>query len=415
MRLTSSAVVVLLFACSAALSHAQESVIWSFHGTPNDGAAPTGKVAIDREGNIYGTTQYGGTQDWGIVFELSPGGTWTETLLHSFCQDFDGYQCTDGAQPIGGLITDATGNLYGTTYSGGSGACGFQSGGCGTVFELSPPSVPGGVWTYSVLYNFCSQQNCADGALPMGRLQLDSSGNLYGTGVGGGNGGVVFELSPGMNGWTESVLYDFCQKGKFPICPDGYSPKAGVTLGKDGSLYGTTSGGGSPKFEGGGVVYRLSRGPNGWSETVLDSFSSQSGSKGGDLLGAVNFDPAGNLYSTASGGGKFNLGTVFRLSPLNGGSQATLSFDGSDGAGPVAGVLIDPRNGTLYGTTTGANQNLGTVYKIRGKDLTVLHYFGGSDGAEPKTGLEADRHGNLYGTTEFGGDSNMGVVFQITP
>lgn len=135
---------------------------------------------------------------------------------------------------------------------------------------------------------------------------------------------------------------------------------------------------------------------------AMDSFPSQFGTKGGDLLGAVNFDSAGNLYSTASGGGKSNLGTVFRLSPLNGGSQAALSFNGSNGAGPAAGVLIDPRNGTLYGTTTGANVSLGNVYRIRGKSLTVLHSCSGPDGAVPMSGLEADHRGNLYGTTEFG-------------
>jgi uncharacterized repeat protein (TIGR03803 family) len=249
-------------------------------------------------------------------------------------------------------------------------------------------------------------------------LALDATGNLYGTTIGGGGGGLVFELSPGPSGWTETILYTFCSLGKFPVCPDGTEPHAGLTFDKAGNIYGTTVQGGSPKYEGGGVVFKLSPDQSGWKETVLCAFPSAGGRQGGYLLSPVNFDASGNLYSTSSEGGQEEpLGNVFRLSPKNGGTLTTLSFHGTDGATPQAGVLIDPRNGNLYGTTSGEYyDNLGTVFKITGKGLTVLHQFSGQpDGAAPVAGLEADKSGHLYGTTSYGGANNLGTVFEITP
>lgn len=266
---------------SVAFSQAQYKVLWNFQESP-DGASPRGDIIADEKGNLYGTTYFGGdpscTLSCGTVFELSPGqnGVWSETVLYSFCPILP---CSDGAQPSAGLLLDKQGNLYGTTYSGGSQPCPIQSTGCGTVFELSPSR--DGQWTETVLWQFCSvnvNDTCLDGALPVSQLTMDTSGSLYGStftgGVGGSRqvdccvGGTVFELSPSENGWVESVLYNFCPAGP-PICLDGTGPLAGVTFDKAGNLYGTTQAGGAPASLGGGTIYKLTPGLNGWTETVL--------------------------------------------------------------------------------------------------------------------------------------------------
>ena len=204
-----------------------ERVLYSFCvGNCDDGSQPFAGLIFDAAGNLYGTTHRGGGFNLGTVFKLSPNGNggWTETVLHSFSYG------TDGIYPSAGLIFDATGNLYGTTTEGGTGS-GCGNDGCGTVFELSPNG--NGGWTETVLYSFCSQTNCTDGATPVAGLILDAVGNLYGTTNAGGNFfsncpylcGTVFKLSPnGNGGWTETVLHSF---GSFA---DGASPYAGADL-----------------------------------------------------------------------------------------------------------------------------------------------------------------------------------------
>jgi len=241
---------------------------------------------------------------------------------------------------------------------------------------------------------------------------LDASGNLYGTTSAGGAGGpgTVFELSHGQNGWSEVVLYKFCAGG-FP-CPDGAAPMAGVTFDKQGNLYGTTRDGGTRS--GNGVVYRLTHGQTKWHEIVLYAPTQP---EGATLLGATSFDSEGNLYSTYERrGGGSGLGGVFQLSRKYGGVERSLYFDGPNGAGPVSGVLIDPKTGYLYGTTSGYGyDNLGTVYQIAGRKLTVLHHFtSDEDGISPQASLIEDAQGNLYGTAT--GDAfHNGTVFEITP
>jgi uncharacterized repeat protein (TIGR03803 family) len=412
-------VAVVVLGCTMALGQAQEKILYSFSGT--DGSRPVSKLMLDGSGNLFGTTQEGGTTNWGTVFELSPqqDGTWSETVIYNFCQNFDGHHCLDGAFPEASLIADHDGNLYGTTYSGGS--CPDNGSGCGIVFELSPPT-PGNItWQETVLYTFCEVHTCPDGAEPLGKLTFDSEGNLYGTTKDGGGavGGVVFELSPTPSGWTESVLYRFCSIGQFPYCPDGFYPMAGVTFDKSGNLFGTTNVGGSPNSEGLGVLFKLSPGQSGWTESVIKP----GGLKNGYFpVAEVNFDSKGNLYCTATEGG-LGAGVVYRLSPDETKHQI-FSFNGNDGEYPYAGVLIDPRNGNLYGTTLsggfGRNFNCqggcGTVYKIDGQGETLLYSFlGGTDGAAPMAGLAADKQGHLYGTTNLGGANNQGAVFEIIP
>ncbi len=377
-------------------------------------------LVSDEAGNLYGTTEYGGVNNSGTVFELSPGsdGNWTEVVLYNFCTNIGNGLCLDGQYPVAGLIFDEAGNLYSTTTSGGAGSCG---GLCGVVFELAPPPFPGGTRTETVLYSFCAGSNtdCQDGAEPASQLIFDASGNLYGTtsagGTGNGGHGTVFELSPSASGWTRSTLYNFCVDGHQRICPDGDQPQAGVTFDKAGNLYGTTELGGAQRSSGTGTVYELSQGTEGWTETVLIHFIETERLQ--IPLAAVSFDPMGNLYTTASAGpgGVFELETKTRM-------QRSFIFNGtSEGGGPAAGVLIDPKIKALYGTTAGGGSGKGgVVFKItKSGQETVLYNFcqqtNCTDGLFPFASLIEDKSGNLYGTTKEGGATNRGVVFEITP
>jgi uncharacterized repeat protein (TIGR03803 family) len=205
------------------------------------GASPRAGLTLDASGNLYGTTMYDGAGagcvgGCGTVFKLTrTANGWTQAVLHSFSNNG-----TDGYWPYAALIFDSSGNLYGTTFSGGASgtSCHTASYGCGTVFELSPS--PGGGWTEAVLHSFADDG--VDGFFPYAGLALDAAGNLYGTTSDGGryDGGAVFRLTPGGNGeWTETVLHSFGHESG-----DGLYPMAGVVLDGDGDLYGTTPQGG---------------------------------------------------------------------------------------------------------------------------------------------------------------------------
>jgi uncharacterized repeat protein (TIGR03803 family) len=273
-----------------------------------------------------------------------------ETVLHSFAGG------SDGADPEAGLIADEQGALYGTTFAGGSSNN-------GTVFKLTPHANGRTDWTKAVLYSFCSQPSCSDGAVPIAGLIADDSGALYGTTSGGGAGsnGTVFKLTPPA--WTETVLYNFCSQ---PSCSDGVGPVAGLIADKSGALYGTTHAGGS---SGNGTVFKLT--PPAWTETVLYSFLG--GSDGGAPRAGLIADEQDTLYGTTTGGGIANNGTVFKLTPPTKGQSAWketvlhrfCSQPGcSDGSGPVAGLTADER-GVLYGTTGGGGSSgVGTVFNL---------------------------------------------------
>ncbi|MGH9498520.1 MAG: choice-of-anchor tandem repeat GloVer-containing protein [Terriglobales bacterium] len=419
MRLVSAAFFSLLVASTLfsgkATAEASYSVLYTFGTNPDDGFLPNGGLVFDKAGNLYGTTQKGGsspicTPGCGTVFELTPGqgGAWTESIIYSFCSEVN---CTDGAYPLAGLVIDDLGNLYGTTKAGGNGV---SCGGCGIVFELSPPKAPGGAWTKTDLWDFGSS-GAHDAANPAARLTWDGAGNLYGTTYFGGNGGLgtVFELSPTQGGgWSEKVLYSFCLTGP-PKCADGFEPMAAVAFDKSGNLYGTTFAGGAHLSQ--GTLYKLSPGNGTWTETTLYSFTERGG---GHPLAAVNFDNAGNFYTTASQSID-NNGAVFKFIPQQGGGGKKLSFPFTDPQGPatpVAGVFIDPRfNNRLYGTPeNGGPSRQGVVYGLVGKTLTTIHAFCCSDGAYP-TGSLTFHAGNVYSTTSAGGAFNQGVVFEIKP
>jgi uncharacterized repeat protein (TIGR03803 family) len=313
----------------------------------------------------------------------------------------------DGGQPEAGPLLDASGNLYGTTSAGGDSGCFYGT--CGVVFELTPGSAG---WPESVLHTFTGG---SDGGNPEDSLTFDAAGNLYGTADVGGVScgqaygcGVAFELSPGSNGWTETVLHSF-QGGV-----DGYYPIAALVLDKHGHLYSTTVNGGGDDQ---GSVYELSEGVGGWSEKALYNFTWSA-----EPASALVLDEAGNLYGTTtssnSGGG-----TVFEL--RHGSRQVSILhiFDGSDGSTPEAAVVFD-RSGNLYGTTEGGGKyGKGVVFKLapgaKGKwKETVLHNFKGeSDGAFPFGTPVFDKAGNLYGTTYNGGDATCicGTVFKLSP
>jgi uncharacterized repeat protein (TIGR03803 family) len=272
-----------------------EKVLHYFGKTPSDGQIPAAGMVLDSAGNLYGTTEVGGTNKTGTLFELSPksGGTWTEKVLYNFGPGGG----TDGANPQSGLIFDAAGNLYGETERGGA-----NNG--GTVFKLSPQS--GGGWTESVLYSFSYYSE------PSGSLIFDSKGNLYGTtGEGGANGfGSAFELSPGAGGtWTEKTLHNF-SNGE-----DGFNVFTGLTFDKSGNLYGVTmSGGAYCGVNGCGTVFKLTPEAGGnWTKSTLFSFDGTDGS--GPGWGSLIFDSSGNLYGGAGGGGAYRGGVVFEITP----------------------------------------------------------------------------------------------------
>ena len=381
---------------------ASHQVLHSFNPGGSDAAYPFAGLVADAAGNLYGTTFSGGTYNVGTVFEMSPqeGGGWTEKLLYSFNNNGQ-----DGFDPEGSLIFDGAGNLYGTTQSGGIHAA-------GTVFELSPNG--GGGWTETVLHSF---GRGTDGTLPYAALVFDSSGNLYTTTQGGGIDGLgaVVELSPRQGGgWTETVIHSLGNG------TDGYTPLASMIVDAAGNLYGTTQQGG---IHNDGTVFELSpRQGGGWTETVLHSFGNDS--DGSQPYANLMLDGSGNLYGTTIAGGIHGYGAVFELSPNgSGGWTETLlhSFgNGTDGTAPEAGLIHDAA-GNLYGTTaSGGIHSFGTAFELSPKQgggwtETVLHSFNtGGDGVNPIGALIIDGAGNLYSSTLNGGISE-GSVFELSP
>jgi len=442
------AIVVLTSTASAGW---KEKVLYSFQGG-SDGSTPAGGVVFDKAGNLYGATTDGGADNCspmaacGTVYQLAPpakeGEPWTETVLRVF----KGKASNDGEFPQGGVIADAAGNIYGTTGYGGAGDCVLLGikGGCGTVYEFSPPQKKGGAWTYAILYSF---KGGKDGYNPYGDLVFDNAGNIYGaTYFGGGKGttcdpgyyqycGTVFKLSPPKNKggkWTEHVLHSFAGGSD-----DGANPNGGLVLDSEGAIYGTTAAGGNQTCKtagsvGCGTVFELSlpKTTSGeWTEKLLNRLNVQDGV---NPAAGVVFGGNGGLYGTGSGGGNEGAGTVFELKKPTGSrvwhETALYRFEiVSDGANPLGNLIFDKR-GNLYGTANGGDKAQGDVFRLeppkRGGDpwaITVLHAFPGApDGRLPAAGLVFDNLGNLYSTTTEGGNGNActfgcGSVFEVTP
>lgn len=342
------------------------AALYEFTGTDGDGAGPAhNSVVFGPDGALYGAATYGGSgagkSGNGTVFRLTPPPTfcgsvscpWTETILYRFLGG------SDGSQPVGNVIFDHSGNLYGTTDEGGPGNC---ASGCGTVYKLIHSNSG---WTESVAYAFPGSPN---GANPGDGVIMDGVGNLYGTTSFGGSQslyGEAFELLPSGSGWTENHLHDF--RGG----TDGANPEAALIFDSSGNLYGDTYFDGYLNGQGGaGSAFDLMPSGGEWSYGTLAAFNGTAGGPEGRLV----MDSAGNLYGTTAYTGRYSYGEVFRLTPSNGGWTLTDLYD----------------------------------------------FTGGSDGGVPYNGLTMDSQGNLYGTTSQGGGCSLGlggcgVIFEITP
>jgi uncharacterized repeat protein (TIGR03803 family) len=312
-----------------------------------DGTAPTGGLVQATNLDFYGTTSIGGAGDdggigGGTVFKITPSGTLT--TLYSFCSQSN---CTDGAEPMAGLVQGTNGDFYGTTSNGGA----YDN---GTVFKITPSG------TLTTLYSFCAQSECTDGAEPLAGLVQATNGDFYGTtknyGANGG-GGTVFKITPSG---TLTTLHSFCAESG---CADGANPYAALVEAANGDFYGTTYGGGAPSE--GGTVFRIT--PSG-TLTTLHRFCAQSACRDGKspyagLVQATN----GDLYGTTEYGGASGDGTVFKITP-NGALTTLRSFCAqsgcTDGANADAG-LLQGTNGDFYGTTEyGGANGYGTVFSL---------------------------------------------------
>lgn len=364
--------------------------LYSFQCQP-DGNYPISGVAEDAAGNLYGTTDTGGTYNAGAVFKLVVGGE--ESILHSFAG-----APNDGTDPVGTPVLDARGDLYGTTSAGGKYDVGI-------IYRLNSNG------TETIIHNFLRS---GDGEFPDAGLIRDGAGDLYGTTSEGGGyhgGGTVFKISPTRQ---ETILHSFGASG------DGSFPRASVVRDQAGNLYGTTESGG---VHGAGTVFKLS---SIGKETLLYSFSG--GQEGSSPYGGVALSPTGNLFGTTALGGSDGYGTVFEVSPT-GKHEILHSFAGSpDGANPLGSGVVRDSAGDLYGTTTygGAGScndgfgdlGCGAVFEVTSAGLeSVVYSFGGgpADGEYPLAGLTIDSSGNLYGTTSGGGTHGCGTVFKYTP
>ena len=398
----------LIFCAAASGSGSTFKVLHHF-GSTQDGSAPLNGLAPDAQGNFYGTTSRGGGSGLGTIFELSlsPHGVWSETLLHSFTH-------SEGDDPEAGVAVDSAGNLYGATTDGGPTDFGM-------VYELSPTD---GGWSLEMLYDFGVLAN----------LSLDAGGNVYGAiGAGEYDYGAVGELSHSPQGWIYAALYSFCSQP--PNCGDGSLPSAPLVFDSTGNLYGTTLYGGDEQPyctnnpQGCGVAFELTPSRDGtWTYHLVHAFAAFANdaqlASGGLLV-----DRNGSLYGTAPyGGPNFNSGMVFKFTPSTTGTawkeSAVYTFpDCTQGCGPYNGVVSD-KAGNLYGTTAGgtpacAGFSCGIVYRLSPQrngtwKYTKLHEFSGPDGMFPNPVIVGP-DGNIYGTTQAGGQYNLGVAFQITP
>ena len=371
------AIVVAMIGSATRVAQAQTyKSLYSFSGS--DGATPQGDLLLDSAGNLYGTTRAGGASDQGTIFKVDSNRHLT--TLHNF--DY-----TNGATPAAGLFLDSAGVLHGTTSEGGSNAC--LPGGCGVIFSIDAVGVytveyfftgadgatpmstlvsdaSGNLYgttrfggtvgrgtvfkldtqgTLTTLYNFLGGE---DGMSPFAGLVGDGAGTFYGTTEAGGgpfNYGTVFAVDSSGN---ESIVFPFTTR------PEGNNPLAGLIRDDAGNLYGTTGSGGTN----GGVVFKVDSKGN---ETVLHAFRSADGRF---PFAKVIRDSAGNLYGTTHQGGALGYGAVFRLEP-SGKLRVLHSFlGGRDQGAPLSGLVRDSA-GNLYGTTSrgGVNQS-GTIFRI---------------------------------------------------
>jgi uncharacterized repeat protein (TIGR03803 family) len=376
--LLGSAIALCAFAAAAQAQPYQ--ILHEFAGPPADGSYPYNNVSFGPDGTLYGTTNLGGANNAGTVFEITQDGTYT--VLHSF----DG--AAGGSDPNAGVTLDpSNGDLYGTTtFAGSGGAC---RGGCGVFYRLSA----GG--KFKVLHDFTGD----DGRYPAGQLVRDTLGDIYGiaTSGGPGEGGAIFEYS--ATG-TFSILHTFSGA-------DGFEPQGSLLLDRAGNLYGATYAGGTDDY---GTIFRLKS--NGRLKTL---YSFTGGNDGGNPTGGLDWGDRGTLYGATNlaGNGSTPNGTVFKLAP-DGTLNTLYAFSGgNDGAYPAGNVLF--MGGKAYGTTAGGGADEdGVVYAVdpANGNETVVHDFNDTDGAGPQAGLTKYRQ-HLYGTAASGGSAEFGLVYRV--
>jgi uncharacterized repeat protein (TIGR03803 family) len=343
-----------------------------------NGADPKGVLVQASNGNLYGTTVGGGSGtygDGGTVFEIIQEGSAivSQPILYRFCSQTN---CTDGSEPYAGLVQAVNGDLYGTTYEGGAGVDCTNSGGCGTIFEITTAG------KLKTLYNLCSQTNCTDGRNPAAALVQATNGDFYGTTeYGGASGeGTVFKINPAGKLTT---LYSFCSQ---PGCTDGQVVVAGLLQATDGDFYGTTEYGGA---NGEGTVFKIN--PAG-KLTMLYSFCSKAKcADGANPTGGLVQANNGFLYGTTSAGGAGiscyidgGCGTIFEITPPSESKLFTVynfcvQESCADGANPQAS-LIQATDGDLYGTAYNGGNNTacspdgcGTVFSLSGGFQPFVH------------------------------------------
>lgn len=417
--IASAALVLMMFVTGTrAAAAATEKVLHSFNGSSKaSGGGPQGNLVRDSAGNLYGTTFYGGT------------GSGDD------CSDGSIYGCGTAFELMpkaGGGWTGKVLHNFGDTGDGANPAAGLISDsagnlygtttgggvyGCGTVFELAPNKTGGG-WNETILHSFCAPGAQFDGSQPWGGLVFDAAGNLYGTtGEGGLEGtGTVFELTPGTGGsWTEQVLHNFGNAA------DGLNPLTGLVLDAGGNLYGTTGNGGSKDCNYGigcGVVFELTPAEGGtWTEKLLYVFTAGEQDTVGDPNSTLIFDKAGNLYGTTMWSG------VFELTPNSDGSWTEKVIDTSC-CYPNALTL---HSGNIYGAYSSSNgQCCGSVFELKPqanggwKENIIYNFRNEKQGDYPTSALIFDSTGHLYGSTFAGGSffqngQYAGTVFEITP
>lgn len=388
-------------------AYAGEKVLYDFQGG-TDGYRPLGPLVFDSAGNLYGTTYYGGNEacdlGCGTVFELSPDGQGGWT--ETVLYRFTG--SADGQAPDSGLTLDGNGNLYGTT---GGATCPPS---CGSAFELSPGASG---WTLTVLHTFEGKD---DGGGPTGGLTMDAAGILYGTTIrfGAKGYGTIFQLSQSTKGWALKTLHAFAydQNGAGPIGPLIVKP-AGTTI------YGVAGGGGTDGY---GVVYSLTPNSKGrWAEKVLHTFPG--GKAGGNPTFGLSSDPAGNLFGIATNTAK-NMNLVYELSPNAKGEwteRTIYRFNYVRSGQPTGaeGNILVSQKGDAFGFGAGGSSEAGTIYELgesggRWRESLLFTFGGVSGGILPFGPPTMDAKGNLYGVTLEGGSAcpggSCGVVFEFT-
>ncbi len=379
----------------------------------NEGAFnPYGGLVADAAGNLYGTTFHGGTVN-ATCTNKSCGAVFElvpgTPWQKNIIWSFSG---ADGGNPFAGLSLGSGGALYGTTLNGGAANA-------GTVFSLTPPAAGTSVWTHTVLWSFTG---AGDGGHPYAGLIADSSGALYGTTYKGGasNLGTVFKLAPPLSGtgpWIETVLRSFAGGTS-----DGSYPVGGLVADSSGNLYGTAA----ASTTGFGIAFRLkppAAGNNTWTETVLYSWANES--LGAHPRASLILDKSGNLYGTTSQGGYWGGGVAFELTPAAGGAtpwNISVLWAAPLGSGLDTGLVPDT-NGNLYGAVNGGGTTRpGSIFELtppataHGKWVeTDLLSFTKANGYQPNAPLIIDASGALYGTTIKGGPAKGGTVFKLTP